>query len=113
MAKFVPYTGGAGPTEEQAQENTRALAEAAGAELVWRKMLHVGLHPVVLMAEKNGRCCDYDRWGFASDGPLGAEGLDQASFEHAIEWLNDPRPPSVEYLKWNEEMQPVVKKEDK
>lgn len=90
-AGFRPYTDAAGPSAEQAEQNTRALAETAGAELL-RLPDPSGFGPDEIWAEKNGRRVIFDRWGFCSgDGRRdlsGAGGLDQASFELAVVYLN-------------------------
>lgn len=77
---FVPYTGGAGASVEQCERNTTALAKAVDGSL---KRIKDEDGNEELWAEKNGKRCIYDRWGFCADVAM----LDQASFEKARDYL--------------------------
>lgn len=83
MVQYIPYTDGAGPTEQQQRDNTQALANAVGGTMEYRYCELLGESE--WWAVKNGRACIYDRWGFCSED--GNDTLDQASWDEAVAYL--------------------------
>ena len=100
--KFLPYTGAAGPTTSQADNNTMFLANEIEALIMYKidhdhaKELWDGdelnlkiIHPI------NGKVIyvGYDRWGFVVDGDIDGHTLiDQSSIGVTIDaikkWYN-------------------------
>jgi hypothetical protein len=93
---YVPYTGGAGPSKEQEDDNNTALAMAVTiltTKRVTRKIIQYDEGDVSLAVVVGDRAVSYDRWGFcAEECSLGMkttskERLDQVSIGRAIDYL--------------------------
>lgn len=92
---FEEYRGGAGPSNEHAYMNTYALfvelvRRGFDAEFVpdWELAYSDTPVPIVSVGNRN---CGYDRWGFCDEDYYG---LDQASWEEALEYMMGNNPPS-------------------
>lgn len=90
MATYEPYVGGAGPSLEQAIENTQALYEELQRQNIpctfkMGKVNDIDEElPLVYFGPNQEFTVGYDRWGFCSDNlPV----LDQADWEATIAYI--------------------------
>jgi len=93
---FVPYTGPAGPTEQQAENNTLELAVLlVNLNIPFKEDMEYafelwGSLDLNLKLSNKGKTIfvGYDRWGFCIDGEYDGDG-DQLSLEETLECIKE------------------------
>lgn len=77
---YKPYSGGAGPTDEQREQFDRLLASVISAHGVKYRIVNNGIDNCVFVGDRG---IGYDRWGYTSfDGSL-----DQVDLQTAVLYL--------------------------
>lgn len=92
--QYEPYSGGAGPSEEQIKKNNLTLQAALQKEGIETELIRTdfdGLldEEIEVLELAPGVTIGYDRWGFAGEVLKGREKgdvLDQGDLEDAVAW---------------------------
>jgi len=87
--EYDPYSGGAGPSEDQTHRNNLALQKVLAKEGIETKLIqHPEFEePIEVLEIKPGTYVGYDRWGFVGEPEDVPFILDQGDLEDAIKWV--------------------------
>lgn len=99
-AEYVPYIGGAGPSEDQVHNNNLALSNALTKLGVTNKIISIEKDilddpvEIVLFSINNKEyIVNYDRWGYVlTDNEFGKDLTDQTSLEDTVNYIKNLLP---------------------